>query len=269
MIGEVANQTHDFGKIIADTGTRSHSYAITNVTDKDLSITKVTNNKTCCGGVDPVAKFDLAPGETVPLRVELKLGHSATTVQHLATVETNSEAMPHLEFRTTTEVVPRVWIEEVGGEKSKFKIGEAAVFSFKIMAQSDQVAGPIRLDDESVIASCRLEWSGPRQDTEQAGATLSARQVRLVVPPHREPGSYVEYLKVHDQKVQKLSHPILYDVVAEVVASPGAAVFREGRREVTIQLAVSGDVPFRILEVDQADTPLKVSVDLMMPGTRH
>ena len=174
LIGEVSDQTYDFGKVIADTRTRSHSYTIKNVTDKSFSITKVTNNKTCCGNVGPVAKYDLAPEETVELKVNLKLGHSAT-VQHLATVETNSEAMPHLEFRTIAEVVPRVWIEEVGGEKKQFKIGEDAAFSFKIVTQSDPSTRPIRLDEESVVGSCRLEWLGPRQDLEQAGANRSER----------------------------------------------------------------------------------------------
>ena len=58
-------------------------------------------------------------------------------------------------------------------------------------------------------------------------------------------------------------------MVAEIVASPGAAVFGKGRREVKIQLAAAGDVPFRVLEIDHADDPLEAIVNQEMTGSRQ
>lgn len=201
-LGPESDHRHHFGSAVGRPNLRlTHEYLIKNRSSKPVKILRSVNAKPCCGDVESIGPKSLAPGESIALKVTLRLGETSGPLQHRALVETDLPGETLLEYWTTADILARVRVEEKTEKFDPLLPGQSARREFVAFAYGTTADPPVRLDDSTLKATSGVVWAGPVSERELEGQIIErSRPFTIELKAEGEPGSRIENISLADGK---------------------------------------------------------------------
>jgi hypothetical protein len=270
--GTSGERQHDFGVVLTKPGLkRTHTYQITNRSTRTARLIQAVNNKVCCGSIT-FEPCTLATGETATLEVALTIGQATGPITHLATIHTDDDSAPVLEFWTTATPLSRVEIIEVGDADSRLLTGTTGLRHFQVLSRGTVDDPPLELHDTSASGTLPREWeTSPKRRILSDGIVEWSRELSLKLEARGDPGPRIDELVIQVESKPLLRHLVMWDVTPAVRAVPSAVVFppTSHRGERFLLLKAEDSLEFAILSVECDVSGLSVEYDTMLSKTAH
>lgn len=226
--GSDVDRHHDFGVVIGRAGLAlDHEYRLDNPTDEPITIVRAINLKSCCGTIH-LDKPTIEPGGSATLRVTVRVGETIGPISHHAAIETDQLGSEPVDFWTTVIAHPRGRIEATTEESPVILANEEAGRDFVALTYGTPSDPPLAPDDSTVLASLDLEWGGPAADRILGDGLIERRRPFAVrFPGDGRVGARVDQITLVDGDQVILRHPLHWEVVAAIQATPPGIVASE------------------------------------------
>ena len=252
--GADSSRRFHFGSVVGRTNLKlPHDYTITNRSDRPFKILRSINAKPCCGEVEPIAPKILAPGESITLKVTVRIGETLGLLRHRALVETDLPTDSVLEFWTTADVLPRVRVEEVAGDLHPLFPGQSARRRFTAIAYGTATDAPPELDDSTVRATSGVIWEDAARERRLDNQILErTRHFAVELKAGGKPGSRIEDISVVDGKNILWRQQLAWEVASSLKATPPGIILSQpsGVTEEKVVIRSVDRRPFSLLGIE-------------------
>ena len=258
---------HDFGLVLAGADvTRSHTFRITNVSDRPIRVRGVANRKPCCGDVAPVEPTVVEPGQALEAPITLKLGLGSGDLVHVAAIEVEGDD-EGVTLYTTATAHARATIDEVEPSNGLLEPGQSRRVEYLIQSFGVESDPAQTLDDQAIRCELPTEWTGPATtETDSKLGIIGLRRVLAVtLPASSEPSHRLTTLEIRNGAGAVIGRrSIGWEVAAALTASPAGLVFGTAAQvgqQFKVIVRSRDNRPFRIAEAASNVAGLAVEID--------
>lgn len=205
---------HDFG-VIPDTEEVTHVFKFTNKSDKTV---KITARGSCGCTVPTLAKDSYAPGESGEITAKFNPKRRNGNQTKQITVMFDDPEIQNMQLEITAEVQALVLVEPPKGFLREVRTETGGSTTFTVTGRKEGfVLSAVQAQSPEIIT----EISQPRQ-VEKDGATMTAYDVTVTVPPGAAVGNISEQLTLvtNDERADVSPYVFSAQVVGDLRAQP-------------------------------------------------
>jgi hypothetical protein len=251
---------HDFGLVIAQDQTLSHTFTIRNDTPHGLHIVQAVPDVPCCSAIRPAGN-SATPGGVIDVLVEFKVGNPHGRRRIAFHVLTDHPERPTRRFDVYATLVPDIEVIPVAGFDTVLRLNETGTQGFEVVCRRKRGEGrdaPNELVTEpGIAAQFQDKTTIQRLDN---GLVESRRNVVVTLPAHSVSGSHRSQVLFKWRDGREVAQPITWTVRPHIIKFPPGITLsaRASGARHTIRLS-SSERPFRVLSVASsclAESPL-------------
>ena len=256
IFGEESDRRFDFGPVVGDsTRGLSHTFTLVNRAKERIKIVGVTNGMPCCGEVEPIPTRELAPGQSLEVKVTVRPS-KVGPLRHWAAVTTDRPGLDDIILLTFAQVHAPLRIEAVDDKAPKVGVGQTFAARFDLIeCYSKTEPTNSRPFEEPSISipgrASRFSWEGRAHERPLSGGLMErVRPFSVTLTAGDQSGAEGAELVVADDSGLRLTHQLRWDVAGMFQVEPAILTIRsEEPTPRELVLRSSGESRFDVVDV--------------------
>ncbi len=240
----------DFGVILANGQTFSHTFPLRNTGTTPLRIVGSNAETPCCSSIESLPDA-VPPGSTASFSIQYRPGFQSGRKAAAFTIRTDAKDAPERRFVVLASLVAEVEVGTLEPSDRSLRIGQPGRQRARIVSR--RIGGVGRPAPDSIVAPAPLaaRFEGPAtESTWPGGVNESVRVATIDLPGTATPGPRRESALIRWDGDRTWTLPLSWQVAPTLRASPATLILDPARGPSEFSVIVrSEDRPFRILSV--------------------
>lgn len=206
-------------------------------------ISRVVNRLSCCGTVT-LTRDRLGPGESTEVGVAIRVVGRFGELNHETAIEIDPPSIAPLILSTRATLYSPIRVEEITSDGNGSRC-------FLASAYGTEPDPPVDLDLATLTTRLKAQWQGAAESSwAQDGLLTCRRRSRVDLDQDGPAGIRRETVVLRQGESPIHEHPLTWEVIPSVQASPPSLLWKPGQRAYSLVLKSRDSDPFQITGVE-------------------